>query len=137
VAQRGIERPTEDADTLTLYRPVGQAELDLIAGSDWCALSPRLPQQPIFYPVSTEEYATKIARDWNIIGDAASGYVGCVLCFDVLAAALERWPPQQGAAGEAFREVGVPAHELAEFNAVIRGRIEVVVEYRVSDAGGS
>jgi hypothetical protein len=63
VAQRGIERPTEDADTLTL---VGQAELDLIAGSDWCALSPRLPQQPIIYPVSTEEYATKIARDWNI-----------------------------------------------------------------------
>jgi hypothetical protein len=22
--------------------------------------------QPIFYPVLTEEYATKIARDWNV-----------------------------------------------------------------------
>ncbi len=26
----------------------------------------RLPDQPIFYPVTNEEYATQIARDWNV-----------------------------------------------------------------------
>lgn len=28
---------------------------------------PRLPEQPIFYPVLTFEYAEKIARDWNSV----------------------------------------------------------------------
>lgn len=27
---------------------------------------PRLPDQPIFYPVLTEAYAVQIARDWNV-----------------------------------------------------------------------
>ena len=49
-----------------LYRPVGQAVLDLVAASGFTAFPPRLPIQPIFYPVLTEEYATKIARDWNV-----------------------------------------------------------------------
>lgn len=118
--------------SVTLYRPVGQTELDLIAASGWVAFPPRLPQQPIFYPVLTEEYATKIARDWNT-KDPVSGFVGFVLRFDVPASALERWPPQQGAAGETFRELWVPADELDAFNASIVGRIEVVAEYR---AGG-
>lgn len=124
----------EDAATLTLYRPVGQAELDLIAASDWREFPPRLPQQPIFYPVLTEEYATKIARDWNT-KDAVSGYVGYVLRFQVAANALERWPPQQGAPGKAFRELWVPADELDAFNAAIRGRIELIAEYRKSGGG--
>jgi hypothetical protein len=34
-----------------LYRPAGQAELDLIAGSGFTAFPPRLPGQPVFYPV--------------------------------------------------------------------------------------
>jgi hypothetical protein len=125
----------EDAVTLTLYRPVGQAELDLIAASDWREFPPRLPQQPIFYPVLTEEYATKIARDWNT-KDAASGYVGYVLRFQVVEHALERWPPQQGAAGGTFRELWVPADELDAFNATIRGSIEVIAEYRNAGEGG-
>jgi hypothetical protein len=124
----------EDTATLTLYRPVGQAELDLIAESDWRGFPPRLPQQPIFYPVLTEEYATKIARDWNT-KDAASGHVGYVLRFQVVANALERWPPQQGAAGDTFRELWVPADELEDFNASIRGRIELIAEYRKSGGG--
>jgi len=123
-----------EAATLTLYRPVGQAELDLIAASDWRKFPPRLPQQPIFYPVLTQEYATKIARDWNT-KDPASGYVGYVLRFQVLANALERWPPQQGAAGDTFRELWVPASELDEFNAMIQGRIELIAEYRNSSGG--
>ena len=115
-----------DLRTVTLYRPTGQAERDLVEASGWRAFPPRLPEQPIFYPVLTEEYATRIARDWN----ARDGKVGYVLRFEVPAEALRRWPPQQGAAGATFRELWVPAEELEEFNAVIRGPIETVAVYR-------
>jgi hypothetical protein len=108
---------------------VGQGELDLVAASGWSAFPPRLPQQPIFYPVLTEEYATKIARDWNT-NDPVSSYVGYVLRFDVRIDALERWPPQQGAAGAAYRELWVPADELDDFNALIVGPIQVIAEFR-------
>jgi hypothetical protein len=53
-------------DTIVLYRPVGPAELELIRASGFCSFPPRLPEQPIFYPVTTEDYAVKIARDWNV-----------------------------------------------------------------------
>ena len=33
---------------------------------------PRLPSQPIFYPVLNEEYATRIARDWNVPAPGSS-----------------------------------------------------------------
>jgi hypothetical protein len=52
-------------ETRTLYRPVGRSELALIEASDFRNFPPRLPQQPIFYPVLSEEYAVQIARDWN------------------------------------------------------------------------
>src|SRR5215468_7842930 len=60
-------------DTITLYRPVGTKELELIERSGFRAFPPRLPEQPIFYPVLTEAYAARIARDWNV---GASG-AGC------------------------------------------------------------
>ena len=50
------------SETVTLWRPVGPKELALIRESGMRAFPPRLPEQPIFYPVTTEEYATKIAR---------------------------------------------------------------------------
>jgi hypothetical protein len=46
-------------ETTTLYRPVGQEELDLIQSGGYRAFPPRLPHQPIFYPVLNEEYATQ------------------------------------------------------------------------------
>jgi len=49
--------------TITLYRPVGPKELALIEESGWREFPLRLPEQPIFYPVLNEEYATQIARD--------------------------------------------------------------------------
>jgi hypothetical protein len=55
-----------ELDTVTLYRPVGPKELALIRDSGFRAFPPRLPEQPIFYPVLTEEYAVTIARDWNV-----------------------------------------------------------------------
>ena len=52
--------------TRTLYRPVGPTELMLIRESGWTAFPPRLPEQPILYPVLNQEYAAQIARDWNV-----------------------------------------------------------------------
>ncbi|HEY2855977.1 MAG TPA: hypothetical protein VGJ18_24270 [Gemmatimonadaceae bacterium] len=59
--------------TKTLYRPVGEKELELIAESGWRAFPPRLPHQPFFYPVFTESYAIQIARDWNTKDEASLG----------------------------------------------------------------
>ena len=52
---------------MILYRPVGQAEYDLIAQTDFAQFPPRLPEQPIFYPVLNQQYAHEIAEKWNKI----------------------------------------------------------------------
>lgn len=57
--------------TVTLWRPVGPEELELIEASGMREFPPRLPDQPIFYPVTSEDYAVKIARDWNARARAA------------------------------------------------------------------
>jgi hypothetical protein len=59
----------------TLFRPVGLHELALIWDSGMRQFPPRLPQQPIFYPVANTEYATQIARDWNTKDSSFTGYV--------------------------------------------------------------
>ena len=58
---------------MILYRPVGESELILIAESKYTAFPPRLPEQPIFYPVLNEQYAAEIAKRWNT-KDKNSGY---------------------------------------------------------------
>jgi hypothetical protein len=78
-------------ETVTLWRPTGPEELALLEASGWREWPPRLPDQPIFYPVLNEEYATKIARDWNV---KASG-VGYVTRFDVDKTFLGRYDMQQ------------------------------------------
>jgi hypothetical protein len=113
---------------VTLFRPVGQAELDLLAAARFRAFPPRLPHQPIFYPVLTEGYAVQIARDWNT-KDAASGYVGYVTRFRVRAAFLAPYSVRTVGAS-AHQEYWIPAKELAAFNAALVGPIEVVGEFR-------
>src|ERR1700689_1211704 len=116
------------AHRTTLYRPVGQAELDLIRASRFREFPPRLPEQPIFYPVLTEEYATQIARDWNA-KDERSGFGGYVLRFQVRAEFLAEYDVHVvGSAGH--REFWIPAGDLPWFNANIVGDIEVVSEFR-------
>lgn len=112
----------------TLYRPVGQQELDLIAASGFRAFPPRLPSQPIFYPVLNLEYAVQIARDWNT-RDEENGSVGYVLRFSVPSDYAGRYPAHQ-VGGRIHSELWVPAEELAEFNAQIVGTIEVLHEFR-------
>lgn len=47
-------RATEE-DTVTLSRPVGLGGLESIGASGHREFPPRLPEQPIFYPVLKEE----------------------------------------------------------------------------------
>lgn len=111
----------------TLFRPVGQAELDLVEASGFRRFPPRLPGQPIFYPVLTEAYAVEIAQDWNT-RDEASGFAGYVLRFRVEAEFLARYPERIAGAAR-HRELWVPAEDLEEFNRHICGPIEVVAEF--------
>ncbi|GIF03481.1 hypothetical protein [Actinoplanes siamensis] len=112
-------------ETMTLWRPTGPTELDLVRASGWRRWPPRLPDQPIFYPVLNEDYAVRIARDWNV---PASG-AGFVTRFEVDAAFAARYPVRQ-AGGDTILELWVPAEELEEFNDHIVGLIEVVREFR-------
>ncbi|SED58095.1 hypothetical protein [Ruania alba] len=112
-------------ETVTLWRPTGPDELDLVAASGWRAWPARLPEQPIFYPVLSEEYAVRIARDWNV---KASG-VGYVTRFEVERAFLDQYDVQQ-AGGQTILEYWIPAEDLDEFNRHIVGLIEVVREFR-------
>lgn len=110
--------------TVTLWRPTCPKELALVEASGWREWPPRLPEQPIFYPVLNEEYATPIARDWNV---KASG-AGYVTRFEVDKAYLDRYEVQQ-VGGRTIREYWIPAEDLPEFNGHIVGLIEVVAEY--------
>jgi hypothetical protein len=108
----------------TLYRPVGPEELELIKQSGYREFPPRLPEQPIFYPVLNEEYATQIARVWNV---RASG-AGFVTRFRLPTEFLKKYSPQIVGA-KTHAELWVPAEELAEFNRNIVGAIEVVARF--------
>jgi len=118
-------------ETTTLYRPVGQKELDLIAAMGYQAFPPRLPEQPIFYPVLSESYATQIARDWNTKHNDPP--VGYVTRFRVRTEYLLRYNIQV-VGGSQHEEYWIPAEDLDEFNKNIVGLIEVIAEYRSTDA---
>src|SRR5580765_8129210 len=111
-----------------LYRPVGPKELELIAVSGYREFPPRLPEQPIFYPVLNEDYATQIARDWNT-QDERSGFVGYVLRFQVRSSFLNEYDVRT-AGNAGHREYRIPAAHVAKSNANIVGVIEVVADYR-------
>ena len=110
--------------TRTLYRPVGPKELDLIKASGWRSYPPRLPEQPIFYPVLNREYASQIAKRWNVT-ESGQGYV---TAFEIDADYVSKFDPQQ-VGGKEHLELWVPAEELEEFNSHIVGRIRVVSSF--------
>jgi hypothetical protein len=114
-------------ETILLFRPVGQKELELIRASGFTEFPPRLTHQPIFYPVLTEEYARQIARDWN--AKRNDERVGYVTRFSVRSEYLARYEVQT-VGGSEHSEYWIPAEDLAEFNRNIVGVIEVVAEYR-------
>ena len=53
---------------MRLFRPVGQAELDLIIATGYAKYPPRLPEQPIFYPVLNEKYAKEMSQASKALG---------------------------------------------------------------------
>lgn len=119
---------TAPPGTVELFRPVGQMEADLIKASGCRSFPPRLPFQPIFYPVSNLEYAREIAERWNT-KDASSGFVGYVTRFLINADYLGAFELHQ--VGDSHHtEYWILSEQLGDFNLHIVGRIEFVAEFR-------
>ena len=117
-------RAVKPPPTVQLFRPIGANELALIRQNGYTAFPPRLPGQPIFYPVLNEDYATQIARDWN----AKRSGVGFVTRFRVDRAYLEQFEVHQVGA-RIHLEYWIPAERLEEFNRHIVGPIQVIAEF--------
>ena len=113
-------------ETTVLYRPVGSKELELIRAGGFKAFPPRLPEQPIFYPVLNEGYAIQIARDWNAKHNQDK--VGYVTRFHVSTEYLSRYEVRV-VGGREHQEYWIPAEELPEFNSNLVGQIEVIAEF--------
>lgn len=118
--------------TVTMYRPTGPQELALVRASGLRRWPPRLPDQPIFYPVTNQAYAAQIAREWNV---PQSGY-GCVTRFAVRQQFVERYAVQK-VGGSAHTEWWIPAEDLPALNEQIVGLIEVVEEFGTLPPAGS
>jgi hypothetical protein len=63
-----------EEETIVMYRPTWPNELKLVEKSGFSKWPPRLPEQPILYPVTNERYAKEIATKWNN-KDSGIGYV--------------------------------------------------------------
>lgn len=126
-AGRTVPWPEPSGETVTLWRPVGEQELRLIVRSGSRRFPPRLPDQPIFYPVLNRPYAEDIARDWNARRNTPP--VGFVTEFEVLAAVATRYEIQVVGSQHLHQELWVPAEDLEAFNAAIVGPIRVVEHF--------
>jgi len=99
--------------------------MTLVRDGGWKSFPPRLPDQPIFYPVLNESYATEIAQKWN----TRNGGTGYVMRFQVDAEFLSRYEVQTVGAS-VHREYWIPAGDLEAFNRHIVGEIEVVAVFK-------
>ncbi len=120
-----IETAEKEMICVILFRPVGTAELELIRQSGFSAFPPRLPEQPIFYPVLNEEYACEIAEKWNTKTGDRKGYVTRFTVDDQYSAQFE----VHIVGNQTHNELWVPAEELPTFNKHIVGKIEVIREF--------
>lgn len=111
-------------NTTTLYRPIGPKELELIKQSGWTKFPPRLPEQPIFYPVMNKEYAFEISQKWNV---SAYGS-GHVVEFSINSDYVNKFEIHN-VGGEIHNELWVPAEELHEFNDNIVGKIKLIKSF--------
>lgn len=119
-----LGKEEKQMNTVTCYRPTGQNELDLVAQTNYKKWPPRLPEQPIFYPVTNEEYAKELTQ-WNV-SDFGIGYV---TKFEVKKDFMDRFPIKTVGA-RSHTEWWVPAEELDSLNDNIVGVIEVIGTYR-------
>lgn len=113
--------------TITLYRPVGEKEMLLIAESGFKSFPPRLEWQPIFYPVLNEEYASEIASKWNT-GDAFGNYLGFVTKFEITEEEFQKYEVEN-VGGHIHNELWIPSDQLETFNSSIIGEVQVLKVY--------
>lgn len=111
--------------TTTLYRPVNDKELFLIQELDHRGFPPRKPEQPFFYPVMNEAYATQITKDWNV----KQYGIGYVTRFEVKNSFLQQFEIQNVGAHQ-HNELWIPAELMDDLNANIVGKIEVISEFK-------
>lgn len=111
-------------ETVTMYRPTGPKELDLVKDSGMKRWPPRLPGQPIFYPVTNEQYAREITEQWNV-SELGEGFV---TRFSVKKTFVDKYEVQK-VGGAIHTEWWIPAEDLEALNDNIVGRIEVVARY--------
>ena len=111
---------------MILYRPVGTAELKLIEKSEYKSFPPRLPEQPIFYPVLNKKYACEIAEKWNV--KDTSDHKGYVTQFEVNDEYCSQF--EIHTVGRSYhQELWIPAEKLENFNQHIIGTIKVIDEF--------
>jgi hypothetical protein len=115
---------SDDQRVTVIYRPVGPRELELLEASDFRRCPPRLPGQPIFYPVTNEQYATEIASKWNV-AESGAGYV---TRFHVRDSFMRRFEVQRVGAAH-HTEWWIPAEQLEELNDNLVGLIEVIASF--------
>src|SRR5262245_14885709 len=110
-----------NSEPTILYRPVGPKELELIDASGFREFPPRLPDQPIFYPVLNEENARQIAIKWNV----TASWAGYVVRFALQKHFVDRYPVRT-VGSSVHLELWIPAEELPEMNRNIVGPIEII-----------
>ncbi len=111
---------------MVLYRPVGSKELELIKESGYLKFPPRLPEQPIFYPVLNQKYAEEIASQWNVkYNDDHKGYV---TKFEIDDTYFQQCEIHTVGAGY-HQELWVLAEELETFNRHIIDKIQVISRF--------
>ncbi len=111
---------------MILFRPVGLQELQLIAKASYQAFPPRLPDQPIFYPVLNFEYARQIAEGWNTKHNNPP--CGFITRFEVQDEYIKQFEVQIVGSRE-NAELWIPAEGLEEFNNCIVGKITIEAAY--------
>lgn len=107
--------------TKVLFRPVGLKEVELILDANAEAFPPRVPEQPIFYPVLNRAYAEQIARQWNT---TEPDFAGFTTSFKVEANYAGKFSEHVVGARH-HSELWIPAEELVEFNRHIVGKIVI------------
>jgi hypothetical protein len=97
-------------------------ELRLVYEMNMKGFPARRPEQSIFYPVLSLEYANEIAKQWNAESQNESGYVVRFSLDDAYGGQFKH----QNVGASHHVELWIPAAELPRFNEQILPPIEVV-----------
>jgi len=117
--------------TVTLYQPVSMEELQAIRTSNWTEFPPHDPEQPIFRPVTDEDFAAQLARDWNAVHTTYRR--GYVVRFAVSQAFMSAYA-NKAAGVRGHEEYWIPTEDLSLLNAAIQGQIAVAGTFSGLDA---